>query len=105
MSLANSTSFFGLIHESVISGKITLGGKCPFCGSELNQEHLKRMQIRIGRLRFLLNAAEQGSKTAEDLLHKIFITKAYLGGIDIPEDFPEWWDESARKIYEEIRKS
>ena len=102
VSLSNSNYFFSLIMESAMFGKISIEKKCPFCGSHLTFDQTKEMQARIGRTRFLLRSMEEGSKTARDLLWKIYITKHYLGGIDMPLDTPNWWVEEALKISCEI---
>jgi hypothetical protein len=102
--MTNSKQFFDLIHESVEFGKIKEEKKCPFCGSELDSDRFKGMQVRIGRLVFLLRTIEEGSKTASSTLDKVLVTKKLYGGADIPEDYPKWWDDAAKQIYKETEK-
>jgi len=97
--------FSYLAFESVVFGKIKHEQRCLFCGSTLSEEQLKKMQTRLGRLQFLLRSANEGSQTAYDLLLKIFFVDRDHGGVDIPEDVPEWWDKAALEIYQEVGRA
>jgi len=100
----NSKQFFELIHESVQSGKIKDEKECPFCDSDLDPQRLEGMQIRIGRLVFLLRTTEEGSETASSTLTKVLTLKKIYGGEDMPEDYPKWWDKAAQQIYKETQR-
>jgi len=52
----------------------------------------------MGRLRYLIRSIDEGSATAEKLVHNIIHIGEYLGGRDIPENYPDWWLETVKKI-------
>lgn len=99
--MKNTKQFFDLIRDSIQSGKINVEKKCPFCGSELDSDRLEGMDIRIGRLIYLLREHEKGSTTAYNTLESCLLLKKIYDGKDIPEDTPEWWKEIVSKIRQE----
>jgi len=104
MSLVSYKNFFELLFESASHGKIHTNRKCLFCGSELDRERSKAIQTRVGRIRFLLHAIEEGINTADELLFEILTLGEYLGGRDIPEGDPPWWNTNAKEISSKMRK-
>ena len=90
--------FLSSLLASVESGKINRDRKCLLCGSKLSDDGLKSIQVRMGRLRYLIRSIDEGSATAEKLLHNIIHTGEYIGGRDIPENYPDWWLETVKKI-------
>lgn len=93
----------GSLLLSAQSGKINRDRKCLLCGSKLSDDGLKSIQVRMGRLRYLIRSIDEGSATAEKLLHNIIHIGEYIGGRDIPEDYPDWWLEAVDKIDLETR--
>lgn len=99
MNIFNMTKFWELLVESLTHGKLSMENTCLFCGSDLDKDRKEAMKIRIGRLRFLLRSVENGSKTSDEILYKIIARNKELGGLELPEDDPDWWMENAREIY------
>ena len=95
--------FLSSLLGSVESGKINRERKCLFCGSKISDERIKAIRVRIGRLRYLIRSIDEGSATAEKLFHNIIYTGEYIGGRDIPENYPDWWLEAVKKINLETR--
>ena len=88
-----------LAHESAKVPQIRI---CPFCGQNLNDEHLKAFKVRLGRLQFVFRVFEQtGSKKAFEFLYNFLVQP---NARDIPEkadDYPEWWVKLAIELYRE----
>lgn len=93
--------FLSTLLGSAQSGKINRDRKCLFCGTKLSDDGLKKIRVRMGRLRYLIRSIDEGSETAEKLFHNIIYTGEYIGGRDIPENYPDWWIEAVGKINEE----
>ena len=89
-----------LAHESV---KISYTQRCPFCGQKLTKERLKAFKVRLSRLQFVFRVYEEtNSRKAYEFLYDLFVNPTATK--DIPEDYPEWWINLARELYEEEKE-